>query len=114
MFDVLPASDTHLDVYRRWVATSLAAHALAVAAAVVLTHDALQPTKTPTLEQAMQLYVPPPAPAPPAAPESELFAPPSPEGFQTIPPLSEVPPAIPAVDFQPAAVRSPRLHGDRC
>lgn len=99
MFDVLPASDAHLDVRRRWVTTSLAAHALAVAAAVVLTRDALQPTKRPVQEQAMQLYVAPPAPAPPSAPETDLFGRPSPEGFQTIPPLSEIPPAIPTVDF---------------
>lgn len=46
----------------------------------------------------MQFYVPPPA-APPATPETELFAPPPTEGFQTIPPLSEIPSALPPVDF---------------
>jgi TonB family protein len=99
VFDVLPASDAHLDVRRSWVTTSFAAHAVVIAAAVVLTRGALQGARTPAAEDTMQLYVAPTAPAPPALPAPELPGTQAPDGFQTIPPLSEVPPAIPPIDL---------------
>jgi periplasmic protein TonB len=99
MFDVLPASDAHLRIRRRWITTSLGAHAFVILAAVVLTRGALEAARSPEPEQAMQLYVPPPAPAPPPAPEPDVFAEPPLEGFQTVPPVSEIPPAIPPIDL---------------
>ena len=99
MFDILPASDAHLEVRRSWVTTSLVAHALVIAAAVVLTRGALEAARKAAPEEAMQLYVAPPAPAPPTVAEPEVLGAPRPDGFRTIPPLSEVPPAIPPVDF---------------
>jgi TonB family protein len=96
MFDILPASNARLRVHSRWVSTSVAIHA--VAAAVLLTRSALQATRTPVPEEAMQLYLPPPVPALPA-PEAEPFAEPPLEGFPTIPPVRDIPPDIPPVDF---------------
>ena len=45
MFDVLPASDAHVQVRRRCITTSVAAHAFVVAAAVMLTRGALEATR---------------------------------------------------------------------
>src|SRR5919112_79688 len=98
MFEVLPASDAHLQVRRRWWTMSLAGHAFVVAAAVMLTRGALETTRGSTQVEAMQLYLPPPPPARPPAPEPEPFAEPAPRGFQTLP-LIEIPSVIPPVDL---------------
>jgi TonB family protein len=99
VFDVLPASNAHLDVRRSWVTSSLAAHALVIVAAILLTRGALEAARTPAPEDTMQVYVPPTAPASPAVPEPEVPGTARPDELDIIPPLSEVPPAIPPIDL---------------
>ncbi len=99
MFDILPSSDAGLDVRRRWLTTSLAVHALVVAAAVMLTRGGLEPARRPAAEDPIHLFLPePPAPEKVAAPPDLVAEPPA-DGFRTIPPLSEIPPAIPPIDL---------------
>jgi TonB family protein len=99
MFDNLPASDAHLQLRRSWVTMSLGAHVLIVAAAVVLTRGSLQATRNLAVEDAMQLYLPSPAPDPPAPPDTRQLDEPPADGFQTVPPLAEIPLDIPPIDL---------------
>ena len=104
MFDVLVASDTHLELKPRWVTTSVAMHLLVVALAVVATQAAFDAPKLAAPDPAMLVFVPKPAPAPPAlkrvAPAPTVTtAEPPPKGFQTLEALADIPNVIPPVDL---------------
>jgi TonB family protein len=100
MFDILPASDAHLHVRRRWLSTSLAVHALVVAIAVMFTRGALQATRGPTAKDPIHLFLPRPLePAYQPARPSDVVAEPPADEFRTIPPLSDIVPAIPPIDL---------------
>ena len=57
MFDVLPASRSHLVAQARWVTTSLIAHILVVAAAVLAGRGALGAMRPAAPEQSMMVFV---------------------------------------------------------
>jgi TonB family protein len=106
MFAVLPASEAHLDLKLRWVTTSALSHALLVALAVGATRSALDAARIAPPDEEILLFVPrAPEPPPPAPARAEKPAPavnladPPPQGFQTVPPVTEIPTVIPPVDL---------------
>jgi len=104
MFEVLVASDAHLELRPRWLTTSVATHALVVTLAVAATQTVLDAPKL-APEPAILLYVPKPAEPPPPevkpeAPTPKLaIAEPPPKGFQTVATLQDIPTVIPPVDL---------------
>jgi TonB family protein len=106
MFDVLLASGTHADLKPQWLTTSVLAHALVIALAVVSTQAALDAARVTPPEDVMLVFVPkPPEPPPPAAAKPEQpaailsVAEPPPQGFQTVAAPSDIPDVIPPIDL---------------
>jgi TonB family protein len=106
MFDVLVASGAHVELTPRWVSSSLVAHVLVLALAVVTTRAAMDAAPVTAPESVVLLFVPkPPPPSPPAAeaepprPVATVVAEPPAKGFQTIATLTDIPNVIPPVDL---------------
>jgi TonB family protein len=105
MFDVLPASGTHLDLKVRWLTTSALSHAVVLALAIGATRSAMDAARIAPPDDEILLFVPrPPEPAaPPERAEKPAtvvnLADPPPQGFQTVPPVTEIPTVIPPVDL---------------
>jgi TonB family protein len=102
MFDVLPASGNQNTGRPKWVTTSIMVHALVVILAVAATRGALEATRVAKPDEPLLLVFPrlsSPATEPRPAPAPEVLAEPRPEDFETLPTPSEMPPAIPPIDF---------------
>src|SRR6185436_11814843 len=104
MFDILPASPDHLGLKAGSVTTSALSHALLIALAVASTRAALDAARIAPAENETLLVVPrPPEPQPPAPTEKPAtivnLADPPPQGFQTVPPVTEIPTVIPRIDL---------------
>ena len=109
MFDVLPASGTHLDLKVRWLTTSALSHAVVLALAIGATRSAIDAARIAPPDDEVLLFVPR-APEPPPPPEPAVkpatvvnLADPPPQGFQTVPPVTEIPTVIPPVDLNQRA-----------
>jgi TonB family protein len=102
MFHLLPASDAHHDLRPRWVTTSIVAHALVIALALMATRGALVPTKVTTPEEPMLLFIR--KASEPAGQRArlapEIISEPPPEVLQPMPTPNEIPPAIPPIDLR--------------
>jgi TonB family protein len=101
MFDVLPASSGPQARTTKWLTTSIIIHVLVVILAVMATRGALEATKVAKPNQALLLFFPrPSAPVaePRTAPAPDVIAE-APENFERLPRPSEIPPAIPPIDF---------------
>jgi TonB family protein len=105
MFDILPASAEHLGLKAGSVTTSALSHALLVALAVASTRGALDAARIAPPENEILLFVPraPEPPPPPTRTEKPAtivnLADPPPRGFQTVPPVTEIPTVIPRIDL---------------
>jgi len=104
MFDVLLASGAHRDIKLGWFTTSALSHGLLLALAIGATRFAMEATRTAPPDDEILLFVPrAPEPPPPIQAEKAAtvinLADPPPLGFQTVPPVSEIPTVIPPVDL---------------
>lgn len=109
MFDVLPASGAHLDLKVRWLTTSALSHALVLALAIGATRSAMDAARIAPPDDEILLFVPrapepPPPPEPAEKPATVVnLADPPPQGFQTVPTVTEIPTVIPPVDLNQRA-----------
>ena len=104
MFDVLLASGAHRDIKLRWFTTSALSHGLLLALAIGATRSAMEAARTAVPNDEILLFIPraPEAPPPIRAEKPAIIVnlgDPPPQGFQTVPPLSEIPSVIPPVDL---------------
>jgi TonB family protein len=100
MFHVLPASRSHSDFRRRWLISSIIAHALVLGIAVSASQSALEARKATPREEPMLLFVPRSPEPEHQAPLPDALLEPSPKAFPSIPVPSEVPLSIPPIDLR--------------
>ena len=103
MFDVLPASGTHLDLKVGWFTTSALSHGLLLVLAIGATRSAMEAARIAPRDDKILLFVPRAPEPPPIGTEKPAtiinLSDPPPQGFQTVPPVTEIPTVIPPVDL---------------
>jgi TonB family protein len=103
MFDVLPASGTHLDLKVGWFTTSALSHGLLLVLAIGATRSAMEAARIAPRDDEILLFVPRAPEPPPIGTEKPAtivnLSDPPPQGFQTVPPVTEIPTVIPPVDL---------------
>ena len=99
MFDVLPASGSHQSVKTKWVMTSMIAHVVLMALAVMATRDALEATRRADSKEPMLLFFPRTSvPEPTTSVATGAITEPPPE-LETLPSPSEIPSPITPMDL---------------